>query len=141
MRCTILVAALTLALSSVSQAAQIYKWVDAQGVTHFDAQPPAGQQVQEIDVQKPPPPPPPSAKPATDPNASQKAADDKVRKQVVEQEARRKEICDTLRTNLAQLQINSRVRLQVGSEVRRMTEEERQQQLTQTKKALDESCQ
>jgi hypothetical protein len=39
------------------------------------------------------------------------------------------------------LQINSRVRLQVGSEVRRMTEEERQEQLTQTQKALDESCQ
>ncbi|MFS2157334.1 DUF4124 domain-containing protein [Pseudomonas sp. Pseusp122] len=143
MGCKILVAALTLALSTASQAAQIYKWVDAQGVTHFDAQPPAGQQVQQIDVQKPPPPPPAPAtvaKPAPDPAASQKAIDDKVRKQVAEQEAKRKEICETLRTNLAQLQINSRVRLQVGSEVRRMTEEERQQQLTQTQKSLDESC-
>jgi molecular chaperone DnaK (HSP70) len=140
MGCKILVAALTLALSTASQAAQIYKWVDAQGVTHFDAQPPAGQQVQQIDVQKPPQPPPPAAKPAVDPAASQKAIDDKVRKQVAAQEAKRKEICETLRNNLAQLQINSRVRLQVGSEVRRMTEEERQQQLTQTQKSLDESC-
>ena len=140
MRCKILAVVLTLTFGTVSQAAQIYKWVDAQGVTHFDAQPPAGQQVQQIDVQKPPPPPPPAAKPAVDPNAGQKAIDDKVRKQVAEQEAKRKEICDTLRTNLAQLQINSRVRLQVGSDVRRMTEEERQEQLTQTKKALDESC-
>lgn len=34
---------LLIGLSPWCMAAQIYKWVDAQGVTHFDAQPPQGQ--------------------------------------------------------------------------------------------------
>ncbi len=50
-----MILAAALAISATSQAASIYKWVDAQGVTHFDAQPPTGQPVQEINVQTPPP--------------------------------------------------------------------------------------
>ncbi|MGQ9984540.1 DUF4124 domain-containing protein, partial [Pseudomonas aeruginosa] len=40
MRRMILPASLLLALSSFAMAAPIYKWVDAEGVTHFGAQPP-----------------------------------------------------------------------------------------------------
>ncbi|WP_153606058.1 DUF4124 domain-containing protein, partial [Pseudomonas aeruginosa] len=39
MRRMILPASLLLALSSFAMAAPIYKWVDAEGVTHFGAQP------------------------------------------------------------------------------------------------------
>ena len=42
MRRMILPASLLLALSSFAMAAPIYKWVDAEGVTHFGAQPPQG---------------------------------------------------------------------------------------------------
>ncbi len=44
MRRMILPASLLLALSSFAMAAPIYKWVDAEGVTHFGAQPPQGAQ-------------------------------------------------------------------------------------------------
>ncbi len=141
MRWMILAATLTLAAgSTASQAAQIYKWIDAQGVTHFDAQPPAGQAAEQIDVQKPAPPPPSPSITHPDPAQEQQAADAKVRKQVAAQEARRKEYCDQQRTNLAQLQNNPRLREEVNGELRRFTEEERQARIVEVKRALDESC-
>jgi molecular chaperone DnaK (HSP70) len=141
MRWMILAATLTLAAgSAASQAAQIYKWVDAQGVTHFDAQPPAGQAAEQIDVQKPAPPPPSQSIAHPDPAQEQQAADAKVRKQVAAQEARRKEYCDQQRTNLAQLQNNPRLREEINGELRRFTEEERQARIVEVKRALDESC-
>ncbi|WP_148051299.1 DUF4124 domain-containing protein, partial [Pseudomonas brassicacearum] len=42
MRTLFFTAGLLIALSPLCMAAQIYKWVDAQGVTHFDALPPQG---------------------------------------------------------------------------------------------------
>ncbi len=141
MRWMMLAATLTLAVApAVGQAAQIYKWVDAQGVTHFDAQPPAGQTAQEIDTGKPvaaPPAPPPQNQ---DGAREQEAVDAKVRKQVAAQEEKRKEACDQQRTNLAQLQNNPRVRQEVNGEFRRFTEEERQARIADVKKYLDDQC-
>jgi hypothetical protein len=141
MRWMILAATLTLAVAqTTSEAAQVYKWVDAQGVTHFDAQPPAGQTAQEIDTGKPvtasPPPPPQNQEGARE----QEAIDAKVRKQVAAQEAKRKEICEEQRTNLAQLQNNPRVRQEVNGEFRRFTEEERQGRIAEVKQYLDDQC-
>ena len=39
-----------LALSSLSPAAKFYKWVDDNGVTHYDAQPPQGGNVTEVNT-------------------------------------------------------------------------------------------
>jgi hypothetical protein len=143
MRWMIFAATLTLAVSSTAgQAAQIYKWVDAQGVTHFDAQPPAGQSAQEIDVQKPVPAPaatpPTPVKPSAD--QEQQAVDTQVKKKIAAQEAKRKEFCETQRTNLAQLQNNPRVREEVNGEFRRFTEEERQARIAEVKKSIDDTC-
>ncbi|KPB72130.1 DUF4124 domain-containing protein [Pseudomonas cannabina] len=137
MRWMIFAAALTIA--STGQAASVYKWVDAQGVTHFDAQPPTGQQAQQINVQQPPPvaaPPPP----ADDGAAQQRAIDQKVKNQIKMQEAKRAGNCETLRTNLAQLQNNPRVREQVGGESRRLTEETRKTRIEETERAISELC-
>ncbi|WP_165676029.1 DUF4124 domain-containing protein, partial [Metapseudomonas otitidis] len=41
-------AGLVLALSTSAMAGQVYKWVDAQGVTHFGAQPPQGQDSTQV---------------------------------------------------------------------------------------------
>jgi secreted protein with Ig-like and vWFA domain len=113
MRWMILAATLTLALGqTTSQAAQVYKWVDAQGVTHFDAQPPAGQTAEEIDTGKPV-----SASPAPPPQNQEGAR---------EQEA--------------QLQNNPRVRQEVNGEFRRFTEEERQGRIAEVKQYLDDQC-
>lgn len=140
MRSMIFAAALALAVSPLSQAAQIYKWVDAQGVTHFDAQPPVGQPVQEINTQRPVPAPPATPPSLPDPNGEQRAIDAKVKKEVAEQEAKRAEYCTTARTNLALFQNNPRVREEVNGEFKRFTEEERQARITELKQAITNQC-
>ncbi|MFK3800260.1 MULTISPECIES: DUF4124 domain-containing protein [unclassified Pseudomonas] len=140
MRWMMLAATLTLAVGpATGQAAQIYKWVDAQGVTHFDAQPPAGQPSQEIESQKPVTPPP-AAPVQPDSNQEQQAVDAKVKKQVAAQEAKRKDYCERQRTNLAQLQNNPRVREEVNGEFKRFTEEERQARIAEVKTSIDDTC-
>ncbi len=47
-----------------SAAAGIYKWVDANGVTHYSEQPPAGAQAHEVQVSPPPPGPAAGGEPA-----------------------------------------------------------------------------
>lgn len=141
MRWIMFAATLTLAAGSVAtQAAQIYKWVDAQGVTHFDAQPPAGQTTQEIETQKPVTPPASIPDARANPGSEQQAADAKVKKQMASEEAKRKDYCDTQRINLAQLQNNPRVRQEVNGELRRFTDEERQARIAEVKKSIDDTC-
>ena len=142
MRWMILMAALSIA-ANASQAAPIYKWVDAQGVTHFDAQPPAGQQAQEINVQKPPPSTAPAAStlpPDLEGAAQQRSIDAKVKSQIKQQEARRAENCETLRTNLAQLRNNPRVREATEDGSRRLSEEDRKSRIEETEKAINDNC-
>ncbi|QKE62264.1 DUF4124 domain-containing protein [Aquipseudomonas campi] len=147
MRRLILTGSLLLALSTTAMAGQVYKWVDAQGNTHFGSQPPEGQQATSINtnVATPKTPAPAAAKPAaavadTD---EQKAIDSKVKEDVAKQEAERKQYCETVRTNLAQLQNNPRVRVQEEGkdEMRRLTEEERQERISEAEKGIAENCQ
>lgn len=143
MRLMILTGSLLLALSTSAMASQIYKWVDDQGVTHFGAQPPQGQDATSINTATPPPrapSPAPTTPPASD-DAQQKAIDDQVKDQVAKQEAERKKYCESARTNLAQLENNPRVRIEGDNgELRRIGEDERQQRITELKKSIDETC-
>jgi len=133
---------LLLALCGNVMAAQVYKWVDAQGVTHFGAQPPQGQQVETVNTVTAP------AKSTTMPapvvedetEVDQQSIDRKVKRQVAEQEAERKRYCETMRTNLAQLQNNPRVRIEEKGETRRITEEERQAKIAETRGKIAENC-
>lgn len=149
MRRMILPASLLLALSSFAMAAPIYKWVDAEGVTHFGAQPPQGAKATTVNTQTAPPPdnfPLPPSTPAptiqqkpADPE--QKAIDDKVKQQVAKEEAERKQFCEETRNNLAQLKNNPRVRVDEGKgELRRLGEEERQERIAKAEKAIQENC-
>ncbi|WP_122316986.1 DUF4124 domain-containing protein [Pseudomonas cichorii] len=138
MRWMILAAAFSMAVSTTSQAAQIYKWVDAQGVTHFDAQPPAGQQAEEINVQKPPPAP--AAPTASEADPKQQEIDARVKKQVRAQEARLAENCEVMRNNLAQLQNNPRVREQTEGGTKRLSDEDRKARLAETERTIAEFC-
>lgn len=144
MRSMVIVGSLLLALSSSTMAAQVYKWVDAQGITHFSAQPPQGQAAQTLNTVTPPPKPAAAAEPdASESSASlvdQEKIDRKVKQQVAEQEAERKRYCETLQTNLAQLQNNPRVRVEENGEVRRLKEEERQSRIAETKQKIEENC-
>ncbi len=142
MRLTVLASGLALALCGNAMAAQVYKWVDAQGVTHFGAQPPQGQQVENVNTVVAPvksvKAPAPASQEKSEPD--QQSIDRKVKQQVAEQEAERKRYCETMRTNLAQLQNNPRVRVEENGETRRITEEERQARITETRDKIAENC-
>ncbi|MET1081344.1 MAG: DUF4124 domain-containing protein [Pseudomonas sp.] len=145
MRRTILTGSLLLALSASAMASQVYKWVDAQGNTHFGAQPPQGQAATEINTVIAPPKAP-AAAPATpaagvgadDPE--QKALDEKVKKEVAIKEVERKKYCENVRGNLAQLRNNPRVQVEDKGETRRLTEEERQARIAESEKGIAEKC-
>ena len=130
---------LLIGLSPWCTAAQIYKWVDAQGVTHFDAQPPPGQPSTTVHTPSPAP-----AKPATTPGSGvlgdQKAIDDKVKKQVAEQQAQLKAFCEQARTNLAQLQNNPRLREEVEGQLRRLDDAQRQERIIEAQKQIAQNC-
>ncbi|NMZ83086.1 DUF4124 domain-containing protein [Pseudomonas mandelii] len=130
----------TLLISPLCMAAQIYKWVDAQGVTHFDAQPPQGQEATTVVT-----PSPPAGKPAAPTRSTaisdQQAIDNTVKKQVAEQQAQLKVFCEQARTNLAQLQNNPRLREDVDGERRRLTDEQRQERTTEAQKQIADNCQ
>lgn len=139
MRTFFFTASLLIGLSPLCMAAQIYKWVDAQGVTHFDAQPPQGQEATTVT------PSPPAGKPTAAPRSSaigdQQAIDNKVKKQVAEQQDRLKAFCEQARTNLAQLQNNPRLREEVDGGMRRLTDEQRQDRITEAQKQIADNCQ
>jgi hypothetical protein len=75
---------------------------------------------------------------AADPQ--QAAIDEKVKREVAIQEAERKKYCQSMRTNLAQLENNPRVRVEVDGEVRRLSEEQRQQRISEAKQAIVKNC-
>ena len=143
MRRMILACSVLLALSTTANAGQIYKWVDAQGNVHFGSQPPEGQAAAEVNPNISQPKLTEEAPVQnTDDSAEseQKAIDEKVKKEVAVQEAERKKYCETVRTNLSQLENNPRVRVEDDGELRRLTEEERQAKIAENKTLIAENC-
>ena len=131
---------ISLLISPWCMAGQVYKWVDTQGVTHFDAQPPQGREATTVVTPSPPAsnqPPPPRSGAIGD----QQAIDKTVKKQVAEQQAQLKVFCEQARTNLAQLQNNPRLREDVGGEMRRLTDQQRQERTTEAQKHIADNCQ
>ncbi len=142
-----LLPALLLVLAPASsQAGPIYRWVDALGQTHFTAQPPESAAVEVVNIGTgtsshtgSSAPQPTAAAPTASPD--QATINQQVQQQVNASEAARQDYCVRLRTNLAQLQINPRIRVEENGEVRRIGEEERQQRLDETRKLISEHCQ
>lgn len=142
MRRSLIASALIVLMSTPVMAAQVYKWVDAQGVTHFGAQPPEGQQATSVNTTIAPAPAAiPVKLPQVGVDEEQQAIDEKVKKEVAAKEAERKQYCEKMRTNLAQLENNPRLREEVNGEVRRLDENERQKRIAEAKKAIAENCQ
>ncbi|WPP00621.1 DUF4124 domain-containing protein [Pseudomonas sp. HR96] len=144
MRSTAVSLTLLLTLSPIAMAGQVYKWTDASGTTHFDAQPPENRPSTVVPLVKPPPPPPPAKEPETPTigptGPDQKTIDRQVRKKVDDQEAKRKEFCTTERTNLAQLQNNPRVSMEINGQTVRLTEEQRQKQIKDAETQIAKEC-
>ena len=141
MRQMIVTATLLLGLSASTMAAQVYKWVDERGVTHFSATPPAGQSATTVspNITQPKAQPAPAAA-DTGEDKEQTAIDKKVKADVAEQEAQRQQYCERARTNLAQLQNNPRLRIESEGEVRRIDEDERQSRIEKLKTDIAENC-
>ncbi|SDO09283.1 DUF4124 domain-containing protein [Pseudomonas jinjuensis] len=144
MRRFVLMSSLLLVVASPAMAAQVYKWVDEKGVTHFSAQPPEGTNAAAINTNTAPPkatfPLPPAPAPQPPRDDKQKAVDEKVRRDVARQEAERSKYCAGLRNNLAQLKNNPRVRIEENGEMRRIPEEERQARIVQAERDIRENC-
>ncbi|WP_130931319.1 DUF4124 domain-containing protein [Pseudomonas sp. Sample_24] len=140
MRTHFFIAGLLVVLSPAAMAAQIYKWVDAQGVTHFDGQPPPGLPATTIvtPASSPGKPPIPANGGAI---GDQQAIDNSVKKQVAEQQEQLKVFCEQARTNLAQLQNNPRLREEVEGQLRRLDDAQRQERIGETQKQIADNCQ
>ncbi|HZJ95127.1 MAG TPA: DUF4124 domain-containing protein [Thiopseudomonas sp.] len=146
MRLFIIAVNLLLLLSLPASAAPIYKWVDAQGVTHFASEPPANQKAESINTPRfQPTPAPKQATPDTAINNSKSSKiqadiDREVRQQVAEETAALKKYCTQVRYNLAQLKNNPRILTEIAGETVPLSEEERQARISKLKKALAERC-
>lgn len=140
MRTLLLTAGLLVGLSPMCMAGQIYKWVDDQGVTHFSAQPPQGAEAATV-IKTTPSAGKPAAPSSSPVIGDQEAIDQEVKRQVADQEVQLKAFCEQARTNLAQLRNNPRVREDVDGEMRRLTEEQRKERITEAQSQIDENCQ
>jgi len=144
MRRMILTVSVLLALSASATAAQIYTWVDAQGLTHFSAQPPQGEPADQVDILPAQPKSAVVALPTaslSDGGSEQTILDNQVKRQVAARAIERQQYCDNVRNNLAQLRNNPRLRVEVDGQARRLNEEERQARIADSEKGINEHCQ
>lgn len=140
----ILTGSLLLALSTSAMAGQIYKWVDAQGNTHFGAQPPEGQQAAEVNPNISQPKiaaPQPAKLDDSKKDTEQEKLDQDARAAAAKQEKERKTFCEETRKDLAQIKANPRLRIEEKGEVRRLTEDERQERIAKSEASIKEHCQ
>lgn len=133
---------LALLISTQALAAPIYKWVDKQGNTHFASQPPEDARATAIN---------PAIAPATEStqatvsepaeDAEQQAIDQEVKQKVADEQKKLKDFCKTQRQNLAQLNNNPRVKVEEEGQMRRLTEEERQEKIQAIEQSIKQECQ
>ena len=145
MRRLIVTGSLFALFSSQVMSGQIYQWTDASGQTHYSSQPPQGVQSTLVSTSSSKPKAPVAAVPTpvaqpSDTENPQKDIDAKVKQEVAKQQAELKKYCETLRTNLSQLENNPRISIEENGETRRLTEKERQAQMADAQKSIKENC-
>ncbi|UFH50005.1 DUF4124 domain-containing protein [Pseudomonas sp. KNUC1026] len=151
MRIKSLIAVAVLVASSSAGAAQIYKWTDAQGVQHFDTQPPPGQQAKPVQINTPAPATPageegedtaPARPSGNGGDAAQRQADAAAKAEANDQQRQIDDYCKQARENLARLRNNPRLSMTTEEgEVRRMTQQDRDTQIATTQKGINDNCQ
>ena len=130
-----------------AQAAGLYKWVDADGHTHYSEFPPAGQQAEEL---KPPPPVDTNAavealKAQKDALQRQRETADKAAQEAAKKQAeadQKKKQCESARRELDRLQNAQRIYTTDKDNNRvRLGEDQRQEQIKKTEKSIKHNCQ
>jgi len=139
----------------VAAQQQVYRWVDDKGMTHFGAKPPEGANAEQVSSKKPPllsgsssaaTAPEKSEVGMSNPanainNAQQQALDGKAQDDAAEEEAERVKFCEETREMLAQLRNNPRLSYTDDEgEVHRLTEEARQQRITDAESYIADIC-
>ena len=141
---------LTLALVSAPLAqAEVYRWVDENGVVHFSQRPPQQGDYQEQKLRVAPPADPEAARARVDKlierQKNAEAARRQHRKEAAEA-AKKREIqqqnCNKARQHLDGLLARPRVLMRnPDGTMTRLTEEERQTRIAETRKRIEEFCQ
>ncbi|WP_438971369.1 DUF4124 domain-containing protein [Methylophaga sp.] len=134
---------------SFSVSAEIFKWKDEDGQTHYSQTPPPSVQAETVDVPPPPPINPDQAREEVQAliDKQQEAeqaeqAKQQQREEEAQQEAIREENCRIARENFTTYKNNPGRRLvDAEGNVTRMVEEERQQKMQEFQQQIDEFCQ
>lgn len=138
-----------LLLPAVMVTADVYKWIDEEGQTHYSQQAPVGQETQLIKA-----PPPPATLPADAQNKidqlineQNEARYDRARQaaqqqQTIQQQEQQEANCVRSKENLQKFLDNPGRRYkQADGTVTRLAEEERQKRIQEFKQDIKEYCQ
>lgn len=131
-----------------AHAAQVYKWIDEEGITHYGEQAPADYEYELVTTSGAPPADAEKAKArlekarAARAEEKEKTLDYAAQQKLRDEEAKiRKENCDSAKSNLKTIEENARVRiLGDDGEFRYLSEEERQQQIDRAKEIISNNC-
>jgi Domain of unknown function (DUF4124) len=146
---TLFAAPLLVALLNPSlHADEVYKWVDEQGITHYEERAPADKNYSKVTTYGVVPADAEKANQRLDQQrADKKSAEEKgldyaKQKKISDEQARvRTENCKGAQNNLKTIQENARVRiLGEDGEFRYLSEEERQQQIDTAKEMITANC-
>ena len=137
----------TLLASSLS-ASEVYKWVDEQGITHYEERAPADKDYSKVTTYGVVPSEAKAAKDRLEKQrsekeaAEQKGVDYDAQKKIADEQAKvRAENCKGAQNNLKTIQENARIRmLGDDGEFRYLSEQERQEQIDTAKEMITANC-
>ena len=140
-------------LAANADATEVYRWKDANGVTHYGERPPEGTEAEQVAIRKAPPVTSAPAVAATDEPAkpvdeSNMSADERAeaaRQRAIEaaaeaQRQAREVACARARQNLQVLRQNNYVSLRDGDTTRTLDAAERDQQIAENEAAETTHC-
>ena len=131
---------------AMASAAAVYKWTDADGVTHFGDRQPAGTLAEQISVRSGR-----SGVEATNASAQQQVKELERQQQAASEESRttdaetirqaqRQTNCDAAQQNLAIISSNARIRVSDNGEQRFLTPDEVSQQKQKYEEIAEQNC-
>ena len=131
-----------LSLTTTAQA-EIYKWTDADGNTHYSQAPPSDQKAEDIGLQIELAAG--SASKAKSTDGEEKQNDDSDNKKGLANKTANKRVnqtafCDQQKATLEQLQANTSIRWKSETEDKVLTEDERQTKIAEFKTNIDKIC-
>lgn len=139
---------LAIAVTASAQASEVYKWIDEEGITHYEEHAPTNKDYSLVKTYGEVPSGAADAKQRLEQQrADKKMTEEKnlgytEQKKIADQQAKvREENCKGAQNNLKTIQENARVRiLGEDGEFRYLSEEERQQQVDTAKAMITANC-